>query len=145
MIRRWCSTYDCFLVIVSHGAITKIHKKHYLLDPLKQALVLTDPIEDDEELADLVVVLDAQTSLPKDCVRVEPLPIQNLKIKVNMPYVVQPQNLELRPLSDHLRYAFLGNSYTLPCYFFYFINFITQREILANFKSAQTNSRMNHH
>lgn len=139
------STYNWFSVNVSHGAITKIHKKHYLSDPLKQALVSTDPIKDDEELANLVAMLDAQTSLPNDCVHIEPLPINNLEIKVNIPSVVQPPNLELRPLPDHLRYAFLGNSNTLPTVFLLRKLYHTKREIVANFESAQTNSRMDHH
>lgn len=44
----------------------------------------------------------------------EPIPIQNLKVKVNVPSVIQPQELELKPLPKHLRYAFLGHSYNLP-------------------------------
>lgn len=43
-----------------------------------------DTSVDDKELVDVVALLDAQTSLTKECVHVEPLLVQTLEIKVNI-------------------------------------------------------------
>lgn len=83
-------------------------------DILEQALLLNDTTKDDEELADMVALLDAQTSIDEVCDQVGPLPVQNSNAKVKMSSIVQPSELKLKSLPKDLRYAFLRNSNTLP-------------------------------
>lgn len=62
----------------------------------------------------MVALLDAQPSMTKECVQVNPLPVQNLETEENMPSIIQPPELELQRLPKHLRYAFIENSNTFP-------------------------------
>lgn len=81
---------------------------------MERALVLDDSMEEDEEIADLMVWFDNQPSSSEDSSQVETLLGQNLEIKVHIPSIVQPSKLELKPFPKHLRYVFLRNSNTLP-------------------------------
>lgn len=55
---------------------------------LEQALVPVDSIDDDEELADVVSLLNAQPMMIKDCDHVEPLSVQSTENKVNIIFAI---------------------------------------------------------
>lgn len=81
---------------------------------LEQALVPVDSIDDDEELADVVSLLNAQPMMTKDCVHVEPLSMQSTENKVNIIFAIWTPKLELKHLPKHLKYEFLRNSISHP-------------------------------
>lgn len=58
--------------------------------------------------------LDNHLSSDKNCDLLKSLPMHNLEVKVSIPSIIQPLELELKPLPSHLRYAFLRHSNTLP-------------------------------
>lgn len=62
---------------------------------MEHALISNNSSEDDKELTDMVALLDAQPSMTKECVQVNPLPVQNLETEENMPSIIQPLELEL--------------------------------------------------
>lgn len=77
---------------------------------MEKALLETK--EEDEELAELMACLNNYPSSKEDYIQVEPLPMQNPKVKVNTPLIVQPPELKLKSAPKHLRYAFLGDCNT---------------------------------
>ena len=58
--------------------------------------------------------LEASTWLPIPAKKFEPLELSNRDFKQSKPSCEEPPTLELKPLLAHLRYAFLGESTTLP-------------------------------
>ena len=64
-------------------------------------------IEEVNALLDFVPIMDTNLQRPK----VEPLP---LFISIPVPSIIEIPKLELKPLPDMLKYAFLGESETLP-------------------------------
>lgn len=68
----------------------------------------------DEELFNMVLLLDAQESTAEDGDPMKPLPVPNFEAKINIPPIVQPPEMELKPLPKQLKFVFLGVSNNLP-------------------------------
>jgi hypothetical protein len=85
------------------------------VDALDNALK-GDSDTEDEDVADYVQRLEASPYLKKFNPPPEPLGLADLKTSQAKlkPSLEEAPNLELKPLPEHLRYAFLGESSTLP-------------------------------
>ena len=83
-------------------------------DPLEKCLAhfgtnfdIEESIEEVNALLNSVPIIDTNLWRPN----IEPLP---LPIFILVPSIIEPPNLELKPLPDTLKFAFLGESETLP-------------------------------
>lgn len=90
-----------------------IKQRHDLVH-LEQAFIPDNPNEHDEELFNMVLLLDAQESTAEDGDPMKPLHVLNFEAKINIPPIVQPPEMELKPLPKQLKFVFLGVSNNLP-------------------------------
>ncbi|KAL7583021.1 uncharacterized protein LOC111895517 [Lactuca sativa] len=99
-------TNDCF-EMSRQDVLTTILSKHFDETGIKN---LADKYTLEDELIEVINSLEKTQPM-----RVEPsqmkLKSSNLKL---LPSIVQPLNLELKALSDHLKYTYLGEEETLP-------------------------------
>nr|XP_016437467.1 PREDICTED: uncharacterized protein LOC107763497 [Nicotiana tabacum] len=81
-------------------------------DALEKALMLFNHLELEEEVEEMMQILDASCEYIRERSQFEPLdrPI----VPLPKPSVEEAPKLELKPLSYHLHYAYLGSSNTLP-------------------------------
>ena len=104
---------DCLRVDVLDGYVHANYGTHSIKDPLQQVLYGNfDAKTLDEDILEVVQALDSVPKfLPKWRHVYESLgePKQPLK-----PSKVQPPQLELKPLPEHLKYVYLGAAQTLP-------------------------------
>lgn len=77
------------------GVVAKAQEKLQSSDTPEQALISDNLSEDVEELADMIALLDAQTTIR--IVIKEPLTMQNPANKVNILLVIRLLVLELKP------------------------------------------------
>ena len=87
-----------------------------MTDPLER--VITNTLEDsntldDEETNHIVQLLEATPKFTRVRSKFELLDSRTLS-KHLKPSIEEPPTLELKPLPSHVRYAFLGQSSTLP-------------------------------
>ncbi|PKI40848.1 hypothetical protein CRG98_038755 [Punica granatum] len=85
-------------------------KETYSVEALETAIMEVSKREEDE-LMEMVNFLDATPYLNNPIPQYEPLerPISMAKRSIK-----EPPKLELKPLPEHLRYIFIGDSSTLP-------------------------------
>ena len=70
-----------------------------------------DWVQNETDLQEILAALEARPALPGKFSGLIPLPISD---KALVSSVVQAPTLELKPLPDHLKYAYLGEEETLP-------------------------------
>ncbi|XP_038707263.1 uncharacterized protein LOC120002571 [Tripterygium wilfordii] len=82
-------------------------------DPLESCLVNRDALEyGDDEMVEFMNWLESmQEAKPRRFQRFEPLGVLSSRPQ---PSIIEAPTLTLKPLPSHLRYAYLGNSTTLP-------------------------------
>ena len=68
-------------------------------------------IQNEDDLNEIMAALEARPTLPGKLSTFIPLPTSNQEL---MPSVIQAPTLELKPLPEHLKYAYVGEGETLP-------------------------------
>ncbi|XP_019257998.1 PREDICTED: uncharacterized protein LOC109236256 [Nicotiana attenuata] len=83
------------------------------IDPLERALIGDEEDSEDEMMGEIEQVLDMSCSYVYGFGKFEELD-RPVTLTPPKPSIEEAPKLELKPLSPHLRYAYLGNSETLP-------------------------------
>ena len=106
VVRHPIESDACFMI---EGVEAIMSSQSGLIDPLETSLVQNDKEELGEEVEGYVKWIDSfQTNRRK---YYEPL---GENTQTSVPSIEQPPQLEQKPLPSHLRYAYLGESSTLP-------------------------------
>lgn len=124
------STDDCFATSVIWLTVTKVRERSQFSDPLEKMLPSKDIEEEDEGLAELISWLDNQASSSEECEQMEPFLTQNYKPKINIPSIIKPPKLELKPFSKHLKYVFLEQSNILFVIIFALLTYSHEEKLL---------------
>lgn len=85
-----------------------------VVDSLAAEKFEQDNLEENEEVVEQVEWLEANSTVPRFARKSESLDLADREHKPSRPSSEEPPALELKPLPAHLRYAYLGESSTLP-------------------------------
>ena len=106
---------ECFKVEVLEAAVNSEIDQLLITDVLERVLTCDSDFEDEEEVEQLQLLNASpwrrRIELPFESLGIAELKDSEERLK---PSIEKAPTLELKPLSDHLRYAFLGNESTSP-------------------------------
>ncbi|XP_070046811.1 uncharacterized protein [Nicotiana tomentosiformis] len=111
-VRRPSEFTDCSLVKAVDVILQEEDETLNVKDPLEACLMNLEEM-DGEWLAEWVMALEGQGFWKREP-QFEPLRLEERATPPAKPSIDEPPQLDLKPLSAHLRYVFLGPNSTLP-------------------------------
>lgn len=110
------ATNDCFVVNHIVQAILEIQERSQFSEPLEHILTSKEiEEEEDEDLVELMLWLYKQSrSSSIRCKQPEPLLSSQIELNMNIPSIINPLELDLKPLPKYLKYAILQQPNALP-------------------------------
>ncbi|XP_075087672.1 uncharacterized protein LOC142169674 [Nicotiana tabacum] len=111
-VRRPSEFADCSLVEAVDVILQEEDETLNVKDPLEACLMNLEEM-DGEWLAEWVMALEGQGFWKREP-QFEPLRLEERATPPAKPSIDEPPQLDLKPLSAHLRYVFLGPNSTLP-------------------------------
>ncbi|CAN6679116.1 unnamed protein product [Malus baccata var. baccata] len=122
-------TEDCFCIDLVETAISEKFRVEKPSDHMEVALVHAATSEDENQLlAECALYLDAFKSVTKSG-RLEFEDLGSVPSK-SLPSIIATPTLNLKPLSSHLKYAFLGAAETLPVIISAYLSEVEEEKLL---------------
>ncbi|CAL2255753.1 unnamed protein product [Prunus armeniaca] len=128
---------SCFRVDIVEKSISKKFKAEHPGDPLEACLVHSVTTEhEDPKISEMVYFLEAMKPRPpKRWHKFEELALTTSKPQ---PSFITALTLTLKPLPSHLRYAYLGNSETLPVIIAADLSILEEEKLLRVLREHKT-------
>ena len=120
---------ECHRIDLIEQLATEEMSKSLNNDPLETTL-LSDEEIDDPEFVELLQMLDSLPRVSRFRPPVESLHTEDAVIEKLKPSLEEPPALELKPLPEHLRYAYLGNLNSLPVIISAALNKLQEEKLL---------------
>ncbi|XP_070025162.1 uncharacterized protein [Nicotiana sylvestris] len=111
-MRRPSEFANCYLIDVVDVIVESDDEVLTIEDPLAACLMNLDEVNG-EDLAEWVLALEGRGFWERN-LEFEPLHLEMRETPPGKPSIEEPPKLELKPLSAHLRYEFMGPDSTLP-------------------------------
>lgn len=121
---------ECFTIDVIESVVGVVQKHALADDPLEVSMMVSEVDEMNEDIKEMVNWLDSTKSVIHSRQPFESLDLPPIPSKLNRPSCEVPPSLELKQLPNHLRYAFLGHSNTLPVIIFALLTPLQEENLL---------------